>query len=453
MIDVAALLIRHAVFPAWVRKNRSARLRYLRQLERTQFWSRDALWEFQWTRLKRLLTHAFEHCPFYRKKFAAAGLTPDDIRSPDDLSGLPTTSKREIQEYWPDLLADNTRRGALVRDMTGGSTGSPLVFYYDRDRLDSRAAATMRHDRWAGWDIGVRLALLWGAPRDTKGSGRQRLRDDLLGRRLVLDASAIDDARMRQFATKLRQYRPVIIQAYANTMALFARFVQAEGICDIRPRGIICSAEFLTEGSRAVIEETFKCPVFNRYGSREFAVIASECGAGSGMHINAENLFVEIFENGKSSAGKSGEILITDLASYAMPFIRYRTADVGRLRDDQCTCARGLPLIDLDGGRVTDFLVKPDGTKVSGIVVATYVITDIPGIRQIQFVQRQPGRVEVNLVKGAEWSERSLEVFRQRVRAFLGATMELDFVFRENIAIESSGKYRFSISTIQGQLG
>lgn len=448
-MDLTSFLIRRVIFPAWVHKNRSRRLVYLRQLERTQFWTPDEIKDLQWVRLKRLLAHSFEHCPFYRKKWAVAGLTPDDIRSPDDLSLLPTTSKVEIQEHRAELLADTVRPETLVEDMTGGSTGSPLIFYYDQDRRDSRAAATLRHDRWAGWDIGAKLALLWGAPRETKASGWQRWRNDFLGRSIVLDASAIDDGRMREFANQLRVYRPVVIQAYANTMALFARFLKAEGIRDIRPGGIICSAELLTDENRALIEETFRCPVFNRYGSREFAVIASECGVGRGMHVNAENLLVEVLRDGKPAFGADGEIVVTDLANYAMPLIRYRTADVGRLRTDRCECGRGLPLLEVVGGRITDFLRATSGAHVSGIVVATYVITNIPGIRQVQFVQRQPGRVEVNLVKGTDWSERTVEALRQRVRAFLGATMDLDFVFRENIPLESSGKYRFSISAIQ----
>ena len=448
MSDITALLIRHVIFPAWVRKNRSARLTYLRQFEQTQFWSREAIANFQWMRVKQLLSHAFESCPFYRRKFAAAGLNPLDIQSPSDLSNVPTTSKQEIQEHGPDLLASTSRREELVQDMTGGSTGSPLIFHYDRDRLDSRVAATFRHDRWAGWDIGEKVGLLWGAPREARAAGRERWRAQLLGRSVILDASVLNDERMREFAFRLRRYRPTVIQAYAITMALFARFVQAEGIHDIRPKSIICSAELLTDDNRELIERTFGCPVFNRYGSREFAVIASDCGARAGMHINAENLVVEVLANGRPTTEVEGEIVITDLANYAMPLIRYRTADIGLLRTNPCACGRGLPLLDLVGGRVTDFMTTTSGAKVSGIVMATYVITKIPGIRQVQFVQRNPDRVEVNLVRGPEWSDRSADELTRRIGTFLGHTMGVDIVLRENIPLDPSGKHRFSISTL-----
>ena len=445
MTDIHALAIRHVLYPAWVWKNRSRRLTYLRQLERSQFWTPETIRNLQWRRLKSVLSSAYAHCPFYQRKFREAGLRPEDIRSFDDFVRVPTTSKEEIQEHGDDLLAANVPRERLVRDMTGGSTGSPLVFYYDRDRLDSREAATHRHDRWAGLELGAKLALLWGAPSDTRTSGWQRLRADLLARRLVLDASAIDAARMLDFAQRLRRFQPAVILAYANTMALFTRFLRARGIGGIRPQGIICSAELLTDDNRALIEQTFGCRVFNRYGSREFAVIASDCPAGR-MHINAENLFVEVPDEGP---GDAGNILVTDIRNSAMPLIRYRTDDVGRLPGGRCECGRGLPLLDLVGGRVTDFLTTTSGTQVSGIVLATYAITNIQGIRQVQFVQRRQTRVDIHIVRGSDWSEGSLAALLDRSRTFLGADMEFEVLFPDSIPLERSGKHRFSISLLQ----
>jgi phenylacetate-CoA ligase len=324
-----------------------------------------------------------------------------------------------------------------------------MVFYYDEDRLDSRVAAAIRHNRWAGWDIGSRAAILWGAPRDMQSSRKlwPRLRNWILDRSMILDASALDDAAMDKFARELQRYRPTVLLAYANTLGLFARYVEANGITGIRPHGIVCSAEVLTDENRKLIEKVFGCPVYNRYGSREFSVIASECEAHRGMHINAENLLVEVLEDEKDAAAP-GEIVVTDLRNRAMPLIRYRTRDVGRMLEGVCSCGRGLPLLDLAGGRVTDFLVATNGRKVSGIVIATYVITNIPGVRQVQFRQDEPKALLVNLVKGPAWSDEAQRQLFGKLREFLGADMELRIEFKEEIPREVSGKYRFSISTV-----
>jgi phenylacetate-CoA ligase len=447
-MDATSALIRNVVFPAWVFKNRSRRLEYLAELERTQFLSLSELRDLQSAHLQAVLQHAYVNCPFYRRRFDQSGVYPLGIRSVGDLASIPLTSKTDLQQFTDEMISRDFSRSALLRDATGGSTGSPVVFYYDRDRLDSRVAATMRHDRWAGWDIGEKLAVLWGAPTDVAGATRDRLRAAVLGRRLLLDASAIDDDRMARFAERLRAYQPKVILAYANTMTLFARFVQNTGFSGIRPEGIICSAEVLTDEGRSLIENTFACPVFNRYGSREFAVIASECEAHAGLHINAENLLVEVLVRGVPAVDEDGEIVVTDLRNRAMPLIRYRTGDVGRLLSAPCPCGRGLPLMVIAGGRTTDFLTTEDGSKISGIVVATYVITEIPGIRQVQFVQDRREHLTVNLVRGPGWSAETMRLLVDRIRTFFGQATTVDVVFQSDIPAEPSGKYRFSISRL-----
>jgi phenylacetate-CoA ligase len=450
--DISTLAIRHVLYPLWARKNNSARLRYLAQLEKSQYWSAERLRDHQWTSLKKLVEYAFQNCPYYTRKYRAAGVSPADLRTPDDVKILPTITKEEIQEHREELVSKHAIKDRLIADMTGGSTGSPLRFYYDHDRLDSRAAATVRHNRWAGWDIGDRAAILWGAPRDTKGSQktRDRIRSWILERRIILDASSLDEEAMFEFARKLVRYKPKILLAYANTLALFARYLDDKKITTIAPRGIVCSAEVLTAENRTVIERVFNSRVYNRYGSREFAVIASECSSHSRMHINAENLLVEVLVDGMPTIERAGEIVVTDIKNFAMPMIRYRTRDIGIMKKDACTCSRGLPLLDLSGGRETDFVIASNGKKVSGIVIATYVITNIPGIRQIQFVQDEPGAVTIHLVKGSEWSSETERLLIKRMHEFLGREISTTTVFRDHIGLAPSGKYRFSISNVKG---
>ena len=111
---------------------------------------------------------------------------------------------------------------------------------------------------------------------------------------------------------------------------LFARFLRERGIRAYRPQSLVTSAEMLEEEDRRTLEEVFGCPVFNRYGCREVSVIASECPAHSGLHVNAECLLVEIeTPSGPADPGEVGAILVTDLLNLAMPLIRYRIGDLG----------------------------------------------------------------------------------------------------------------------------
>jgi phenylacetate-CoA ligase len=446
-----ALAIRHVVYPLWMRKIGAQRLRYLQEMERRQFWSPERLAEHQWASFLRLVAHALETCPYYRESFRRAGVSLADLRNPDDIRWVPTVTKQEIQAHLDEMISSRYRREDLIADKTGGSTGNPLSFYYDRDRLETRIAATLRHDRWTGWDIGERRAMLWGASRDIQQRKplKRRLRTRFIDRMLVLDASAVDEAAMAEFAAKLLRYKPAVLLAYANAMAMFARYVQAERIQGITAKGIITSAEVLTPENRELIERTFNTPVFNRYGCRELAVIASECSAHEGMHVNVDNLLVEtLMPDGRPTVGEEGEVVITDLRNYAMPMIRYRIKDVGRLLTASCSCGRGLPLMDVSGGRTSDFLTATDGRKCNALVLAAHAITRIPGIEQVQFVQSEHGLITLNLVQGPGWSERSTQTLLQNLRTWLGADMRFEVSYRQRIPQEASGKYRFCISTL-----
>lgn len=448
--DPTALAIRHVLYPLWAMRNRSSRLRYWQALEKSQYDPEAVMRARQLALLQELVRHASTHCPYYRRTLTAAGVRPEDIRRLDDIELIPTISKQEIQEHGLELISATADRRALIKDQTGGSTGSPLVFYYDSDRLDSRVAATLRHNRWAGWNPGDKAAVIWGAPQDLARSPRlrDRVRDWIQDRRILLDASALDERSMASFTVALRRYKPRILQAYSNTLGLYAQYLRSRGIDDIRPQGIVCSAEVLTAENRNLIEETFGCRVFDRYGCREFAVIASECEVHDGMHINAENLLVEVLVDGRSRRDESGQIVVTDLQNLSMPLLRYAIKDVGRILTHECTCPRKLPLLAMGGGRSTDFLLATTGAIVSGIVIATYVATNVPGIRQVQFLQDAPGMIKIRLVKGLEWSPAALAQLETNARQYLGQDMRFEFEFCTVIPSEKSGKYRFSICNI-----
>ena len=387
-------LVRDILTPlALWKRGDSAQLHFQREFERTQYLPPDEIRRLQLSRLRSLLFHAWTHCPFYRRRFERAGFAPGLVRSLEDLRALPPLEKADLQEHGPNLIASNWPRRDLIRNQTGGSTGAPVTFYLSGARKCSRGAATVRHNRWAGWEVGDRAAVIWGAPCDRPADGwRSRLRNALLREPMWLDAGCITEQRMLDFDAALHRFRPRIIQAYANAAVLFARFLQAAGRKAYRPHSIITSAEVLEADDRALLEQVFGCPVFNRYGCREVSVVASECPAHSGLHVMAEGLYLEIeTPQGPAAPGEMGAVLVTDLLNRAMPLIRYRIGDMAAWADGLCPCGRGLPRLERVSGRVTDFLVGADGRLVSGVFLATYVVAHRPSLGQVQIRQHRAG--------------------------------------------------------------
>src|SRR5262249_42787201 len=157
------------------------------------------------------------------------------------------------------------------------------------------------------WDLGDKVALLWGAPRDRPASRRRAwLRNLLIDRQLFLDAGHLTEPRLAHFHEALKRFRPKVILAYAGAIVLFARYLQARQAMPYQPRAIVTSAEVLEPANRALVEEVFGCRVFNRYGCREVSVIASECPEHDGLHTMAEGLFIEVVKGARPA--QAGEI-------------------------------------------------------------------------------------------------------------------------------------------------
>jgi phenylacetate-CoA ligase len=326
-----------------------------------------------------------------------------------------------------------------------------VPFYLDRDRKCSRAAATVRHNRWAGWDVGDKAALLWGAPRDRPPTNwRGRLRGLLLREPLWLDTGYVTESELAAFHAALHRYRPKIIQAYARSAVMFARYLQAQNLRAYRPKAIVTSAELLEPAEREVLEQVFGCPVFNRYGCREVSVIASECNAHTGLHVMAEGLYVEVeTPQGPAAPGEMGSILVTDLLNYAMPLIRYRIGDMGSWAAGQCPCGRTLPRLDNVAGRVTDFLVGCDDRLVSGVFLATYVVAQRPSLGQVQIHQGRPAAVTYRVKPGRGFRPvEDKDYLSSTTRQYLGERAEVDVQIVDDLPNESSGKFLFSRSTV-----
>jgi phenylacetate-CoA ligase len=267
---------------------------------------------------------------------------------------------------------------------------------------------------------------------------------------LWLDTANITEASLVAFHTALKRWRPRIIQAYARSAVLFARYLRGHRWTPHRPHALITSAEVLEEEERRLLEEVFGCPVFNRYGCREVSVIASECPAHSGLHVMAEGLYLEIeTPHGPARPGEMGAVLVTDLLNFAMPLIRYRIGDMAAWAEGNCPCGRGLPRLERVAGRVTDFLVCCDGRLVSGVYLATYVVAQRPSLGQVQIRQHRPGAVTYRIRPGRDFSRFSdLEYLKITTRRYLGEQTEVDSELVEELPAEPSGKFLFSRSTV-----
>lgn len=445
--------VRNCLYPLDCYRTKStAILRYGREFERSQYFSKEELNEIAVGRLKRILDYAYRKIPYYQERFKAVGVLPSDVNSEKDMLAIPVLEKRQLQRHQQNLLDPSWPKDDLILDRTGGSTGTPVEYYLSRDRRDSRTAATWRHNRLAGWNIGDKNASLWGAVRDMPPPTlKQRLRNLLIDRSVVFNTGGFQVEDIIAFDNQLKRFRPKVILAYANSLALFARYLKEQKITPYRPSVIVTSAEMLMEKDRELIEEVYGAPVYNRYGCREFSVIASECEQHDGLHVMAEGLSVEVVKNGRHAApGEVGELIVTDLLNDPMPLIRYRVGDAACWKIGQCACGRGLPRLDRIAGRVTDFLVGADGRLCSGAVLTVAMVARRPSLGQVQILQNERGKVvyRVATEDGKRISAEDRQFLIDQTAEYLGKETQIEFEFVGVIPHEASGKFIFSKSTV-----
>jgi len=429
------------------------RFRVLRELEESQWWPPDKLRELQAERLGAIGRAAWR-TPFYGKRFTDCGLSPRHDLTPEDLAKLPPLTKDDIRNRSADLIDPSWPRADLHVHRTGGATGEPTTVYGSTVAESARWAMMARHDRWARWDFGERIAILWGATRDVLEARKrwfERIRNSVTRSLLWLNAFRMSEERMAEFVELLNRFKPQSFRAYASAAFFFAQYIEAsKKRLTARPLGVITSAEPLYPEHRVAIERVFGCPVFNRYGCREVGTLTSECEEHAGLHVCAEHFMLEVVRPDLSpcAAGESGEILVTSLTERAMPLIRYAIGDFGVIEEDQpCPCGRGLPRLRDIKGRTSDIFRLPGGTLVHGEFF-THLFYGATGVRKFQVVQNAIDHLEVKAVVDERFNDAIITAFRREIEEFLEPGVRVDFRLVADIEPGPTGKHKFTISNL-----
>ncbi len=444
-------IVQNLTFPLYQLATGRRVLDKYRQLEKSQWLSPEMVAQQQWARLTALLHHAYTNVPFYHRRFTEAGVTPDDIRSAQDLQVIPPLTKQDLRQHCEELIAANFPRASLHHNATGGSTGEPTAFYNDRSDLDYRSAAVLRVYRWAGLELGETHVMVWGSAFDLSryGSLKGRLTNFLLNRH-VLPAFDMSETRLGLYVAELLRLKPRVLTGYTSMLELLGRYAAQRGI-DLRPahlRGVVSSAEMLHPDQRASMERAFGCPVFDRYGSREVGCIAHECEQHR-LHLTAENLYVEAVQDGKPApTGSYGELALTTLNNYGFPFIRYLIGDAGRLSGDACPCGRGLPVLSGLLGRVLDILVTPDGRFLPGEFFP-HLFKEVPGVERFQVVQKEPGGLLIRIQPGQNYRPDSLDYVLAKTHEYMGESVHIHVDLVKELSTTPSGKLRPTVSEIK----
>jgi phenylacetate-CoA ligase len=329
-----------------------------------------------------MLGYAKEHVPFYQRG-AWRDAVPGGIAA---LSTWPVLEKEHVRTEFDALLANPQPRNSMIHE-TSGSTGPPV-----------RVAMTYHADAW-GWAEKYAGRLRYGIPVGASSlrlsHDSRPLRDSLLGQKCI---PALTSEKMIDEALDyLRHHRPMLVEGSPSALFYLARRFREKGARHPFVPFARIGGEQLYGFQRTAIESCIAETVVNSYASTETGALAYSCTEGA-LHVCADHVHLEIFKGDTpAETGEFGDIVATSLRNTAMPLVRYRVGDRGRLSPRKCPC--GSPravLLDLQA-RSEDQFQTADGDLRHGSEIVSqldefYADPAADPVRQVQFVQKN--RVE-----------------------------------------------------------
>ncbi len=403
--------------------------------------------------LRRLLLHAGSKVPYYAEQLADRRELVE--RDPfAALQTLPLLTKDTIRSRFDDLHSSDLASRRTHDQTSGGSTGEPVRLTQDADYQDRVNAAQLLYSTWTGRKFGEPELFVWGSERDIEQGSvglRSSLANRLMGRRFF-NAYRMEREAMKNLIEDLNRQPPKLIVAYVQSIDELASFAEREEIAIASPGAIISSAGTLHPPMRERIERVFGCRAFDRYGSREVGDIAGECACHRGLHVLPWNNWVEIVDDAGEPVppGTDGRVVVTSLANFAMPLIRYEIGDRARMMpadEPPCECGRTGQRIERVLGRSVDVFRAVDGAAVDGGWF-TQLMFFKDFVERFQVVQREPGAVVFRLVTLRDPSRAELDEIVAGARAAMGQGCKVTFEVVDEIPPSPSGKYRYTISEL-----
>nr|MBQ4454009.1 phenylacetate--CoA ligase family protein [Clostridia bacterium] len=404
-------------------------IRAMIKTHRGNDYSRDKLAKVQKDRLKELVCFARENSPFYNDIYK-------NIGEGFCLEALPTVSKPELMANFDRVVTDRhvtmeridefctdpdhvgrMLDGKYLVFKTSGSTGNPAVVLYDKNCIDVSSAVAafrtfarhedyksfMRHGKkTAGVFANYGFYLACGMSRylQLKMPGKQT--------KITVDVNAPEE----QIIKELNAFDPAMLSGYPSNLALLADYDELT----IHPDVVITGGELLTDTVRKKLESKFGCYVQTHYSCTEAGEIACECSEGH-LHINEDWVIVEPVDQDNRPVGYgilSDKVLITNLANYIQPFIRYELTDRIIVHNEKCKCGKNTLWLEIEG-RTDDTLVFENGVKIAPMSLYK-ILEEIKCITRFQLIQTGPKQLELRLV--SDQKESGFAEARQELQAF-----------------------------------
>jgi len=321
--------------------------------------SRETMIALQNERLIDTVKRVYENVPYYRKKMEEKGVTPNDIKSIDDLYKLPFNYKQDLRDTYPYGMFAVPMKDVVRLHASSGTTGKQIVVGYTKKDLDLWADCCARALTAAGCTEEDKVHVSYGYGLFTGGLGAD-------GGAMKLGAVTIpvSSGNTQRQVTILKDFGSTVLCCTPSYALHIAEVLYASGYTkdDISLKAGVFGAEPWTNEMRQQIEDLLGIKAFDIYGLTEIIGpgVGFECEEQTGMHINEDHFIVEVIDPDTGEVlpeGEQGELVFSCITKEAFPILRYRTRDIGVISRKKCSCGRTLVKMTKPRGRTDDMLI------------------------------------------------------------------------------------------------
>ena len=441
----------------WKKEHYMNLIRTMIKTHRGNSLSREKLAEIQQGRLKKLVDFAKKNSPFYEELYRNVGA---DFR----LENLPPVGKPELMASFDRVVTDRhvtmeavdkfctdldhvgrMLDGKYLVFKTSGSTGNPAVVLYDNQCINAASAVAAfrtfaRHEDYKAFmKHGKKTAGVFANYGFYLACGMSRylqLKMPWKQTKITVDVNEPEE----QIIKELNAFQPAMLSGYPSNLSLLADYDELT----IRPDVVITGGELLTDTVRKKLTDKFGCYVQTHYSCTEAGEIACECSEGH-LHINEDWVIVEPVDENNQPVGYgilSDKVLITNLANYIQPFIRYELTDRIIVHNEKCKCGRNSLWLEIEG-RTDDTLLFENDVKIAPMSLYK-ILEEVKPIKRFQLIQRGAKQLELRLV--SDHREKAFEEAKRELLFFFQSkgVKDLEIVLSDQLpqANPTSGKFK-----------
>lgn len=415
-------------------------------LVKSDEWNPEQIRAYKEDMLKRIITHAYCHCLYYRRKYDAAGVCPDDFTCIDDLRKFPILTKEEIRRHWREMLADNVSKKELIAYHTSGSTGKALDFYWTQHALTFYWAAYWRSLRRFDIDRGECHLNFTGkivVPIDQNRPPYWRFKREQ--NQYMINMQHITRDKVSDIVDFINKIGARFFVGYPSIICALAELIDEMDLKITNPpQYIFSSAEKMYDFQRMKIQKVFPHTVImEHYGFSEGAASASKSPDGF-YHEDFELGHLELKDPIDCGTGYMGSLIATGFQNYGMPFIRYEIGDTATFTKEH-TGKYGQCITDIEG-RNGDYVLTPEGARIMRF---GYIFKQSDTIKECQIVQSELGEMTVRIVpRGNYVKALSESEIVSAVRKQISPTIKVNFEYLNAIPRTKSGKFKAVVSEL-----